>query len=101
MKTTNLWLVLILGFALVTALFPELALAQFSGGAFESKVNGVTSGLINFLLPAASIIGLVYSAILAASGDASAKSRMTLIAICSVVGMLAPLLIRWLQGLVN
>lgn len=80
---------------------PELAQAQFSGGALENKINGVTSGLINFLLPAASIIGLIYSAILAASGDASAKARMTTIAVCSVVGMLAPLIIRWLQGMVN
>jgi len=101
LKHANIWLVVIVAFAALAAFFPELALAQFTGGALESKVNGVTSGLINFLLPAASIIGLVYSAILAASGDASAKSRMTLIAICCVVGMLAPLLIRWLQGLVN
>jgi hypothetical protein len=101
LSRANLWLVLVAGIAVVSVLCPELALAQFTGGALESKVNGVTSGLINFLLPAASIIGLVYSAILAASGDASAKSRMTLIAICCVVGMLAPLLIRWLQGLVN
>lgn len=97
-------MVLFAGFAIVMVLCPELALAlaQFSGGgALESKVNGVTSGLINFLLPAASVIGLIYSAILAATGDASAKARMTTIAICSVVGMLAPLIIRWLQGMVN
>lgn len=94
-------MLLLVGISIFSVFYPEFALAQFSGGALESKVNGVTSGLINFLLPAASIIGLVYSAILAASGDASAKSRMTLIAVCCVVGMLAPMLIRWLQGLVN
>ena len=50
-------MVLFAGFAIVMVLCPELALAQFSGGgALESKVNGVTSGLINFLLPAASVI---------------------------------------------
>ena len=81
-------------------LCPDTAFAQFSGGgALESKVNGVTSGLLNFLLPAASIIGLIYAAILAATGDASAKSRMVLIIIASVVGFLAPLIIRWLQGM--
>ena len=101
MKIENLLLVLFAGFAVFMIFCPELALAQFSGGALESKINGVTSGLINFLLPAASIIGLIYSAILAASGDASAKARMTTIAVCSVVGMLAPLIIRWLQGMVN
>lgn len=88
-------------FGLLMVLYPELVLAQFSGGALENKINGVTSGLINFLLPAASIIGLIYSAILAATGDASAKARMTTIAICCVVGMLAPLIIRWLQSMVN
>jgi hypothetical protein len=81
--------------------FPEFAMAQFGGGGLENKVQGVTSGLINFLLPAASILGLVYSAILAATGDESAKSRMVLIGICSVIGMLAPLIIRWLQGLAS
>ncbi len=97
--TTLVWV----GLAVVclVAVFPELSFAQFSGGALENKINGVTSGLINFLLPAASVIGLIYSAILAATGDASAKARMTTIAICSVVGMLAPLIIRWLQGMVN
>lgn len=86
---------------MVLTLCPELASAQFSGGALESKVGNVTNGLINFLLPAASIIGLVYSAILAATGDGSARSRMTMIAICSVVGMLAPLIIRWLQSMAH
>ena len=101
MKKTSFWMVVFAGFAVLMVLCPELALAQFSGGALENKVNGVTSGLINFLLPAASVIGLIYSAILAATGDASAKARMTTIAICSVVGMLAPLIIRWLQSMVN
>ncbi len=78
---------------------PELALAQFSGGGFESKVQGVTNGLITFLLPAASVIGLVYAAILAATGDASAKQRMILVAVTSLIGMLAPLIIRWIQGM--
>ena len=101
MRNDRLLLVLFAGFAFFIVFCPELALAQFSDVALESKVNGVTSGLINFLLPAASIIGLIYSAILAASGDASAKARMTTIAVCSVIGMLAPLIIRWLQGMVN
>jgi hypothetical protein len=82
-------------------LCPESAFAQFSGGALESKVNGVTNGLINFLLPAASVIGLVYAAILAATGDASAKQRMVLVIVASVVGFLAPLIIRWLQGMAS
>lgn len=101
MRTHGLLLVILAGFAVLAVFCPELAFAQFSGGALESKVNGVTSGLINFLLPAASVIGLVYAAILGATGDASAKGRMVTVAICSIVGMLAPLVIRWLQGIVN
>ena len=79
-------------------LCPELAQAQFAGG-LENKVQSVTSGLINFLLPAASVLGIVYAAILAATGDASAKQRMVLVIIASIVGFLAPLIIRWLQGM--
>jgi hypothetical protein len=90
---------LLAGIALVMAFCPELALAQFAGGGFESKVQGVTNGLITFLLPAASVIGLVYAAILAATGDASAKQRMVLVAVTSLIGMLAPLIIRWIQGM--
>ena len=79
--------------------FPDVAFAQFGGGELESKVGGVTNGLITFLLPAASVIGLVYAAILAATGDASAKQRMVLVAFTSLIGMLAPLIIRWIQGM--
>jgi len=92
-------LALFAGVGLLMIFCPELALAQFAGGGFESKVQGVTNGLITFLLPAASVIGLVYSAILAATGDASAKQRMVLVAVTSLIGMLAPLIIRWIQGM--
>ena len=78
---------------------PDVALAQFGGGGLESKVQGVTNGLLTFLLPAASCIGLIYSAVLAATGDASARQRMVLVAVTSVIGMMAPLIIRWLQGM--
>jgi hypothetical protein len=97
----NFWLLALIGFRIFIAFTPELALAQFGGGGdLESKVHGVTNGLISFLLPAASIIGLVYAAILAATGDASARQRMVLVAVTSIIGMLAPLIIRWLQGMV-
>jgi hypothetical protein len=93
---------LFLGLALVvgvTLLMPELALAQYGGGDFQSKIGGVTRGLVNVLLPAVSVLGLVYAAILAATGDAEAKSRMVLIAVASIVGFLAPMIIRWLQSI--
>lgn len=92
-------LFVLLGLLVFMALSSESALAQFAGGGLEAKVNGITSGLINFLLPAVSIMGLIYSAVLAASGDASAKSRIGLIVFASVVGFLAPLIIGWLKGM--
>ena len=85
-------------FGLFLILLSDPALAQFAGG-FESKVQGVTNGLITFLLPAASVIGLVYAAILAATGDASAKQRMVMVAVTSLIGMMAPMIIRWIQGM--
>ena len=93
------FMVLMAAIGVLMIFCPELALAQFAGGGFESKVQGVTNGLITFLLPAASVIGLVYAAILAATGDASAKQRMILVAVTSLIGMLAPLIIRWIQGM--
>ena len=76
-------------------LFPELGLAQ---SGFESKVNGLTDKLIAVVLPAVSILGLIYAAILAATGDQAAKSRMVLVAFASIVGFLAPIIIGWLKS---
>lgn len=98
MNKITFWTVLFAGFGLLMILCPEFAQAQFAGG-LESKVQSVTSGLINFILPAASVLGIVYAAVLAATGDASAKQRMILVVIASIVGFLAPLLINWLKGI--
>jgi hypothetical protein len=99
-KFTPFWVMVLVGIGVFMIFSPDLAHAQFAGG-LESKVQGVTSGLINFMLPAASVLGLVYAAILAATGDASAKQRMVLVVIASIVGFLAPLIIRWLQGMAS
>lgn len=100
MSRLTLLAVFFVAIGILTVTCPEFAWAQF-GGDLQSKVQGVTNGLINFLLPAAAIMGLVYAAILAATGDASAKQRMVLVLVASLVGMLAPLIIRWLQGMAN
>ncbi|MCB9092874.1 MAG: TrbC/VirB2 family protein [Halobacteriovoraceae bacterium] len=88
--------------AVVTAvfsLFPELAMAQnYGGSGFESRVNSLTNSLITVILPAVSILGLIYAAILAATGDEGAKRRMVLVVIASMVGFLAPMIIRWFQS---
>lgn len=78
-------------------LFPEFAFAQYGGG-FESRVNSLTNSLVTVILPAISILGLIYAAILAATGDAGAKGRMILVVVASIVGFLAPLIIKWLQS---
>lgn len=101
MRVTTVCGLLLFSFLVLAIIFPESASAQLYGGSLESKVNGVTNSLLGFLLPAASIIGLIYAAILAATGDASAKSRMVLIVVASVVGFMAPLIIRWLQGIAS
>ncbi len=88
-----------LAFAAVMVLVPELSFAQsYGGGEFQNRMSGLTSNLVNVLLPAVSILGLVYAAILAAMGDESSKSRMVLVILASIVGFLAPLFIRWLQS---
>ena len=81
----------------VFLIMPEMSFAQYGGGDFQSKIGSVTRSLVDVLIPAVSILGLAYAAILAATGDAEAKSRMVLIAIASIVAFLAPMIIHWLQ----
>lgn len=101
MKNNNYFFPLsILFLGLIIYLDPTFAWAQsFGGGSgFESRVNGFTNKLITFILPSIGALGLVYAAILASMGDEAAKKRMTLVIIASVVGCLAPMLIRWMQS---
>lgn len=87
---------------LAVLILPELLLAQsFGATGFENKVNDLTSKLIKVVLPAFSVIGLIYAAILAATGDESAKPRMTMIFVTSIIGFIAPLIIRWLQSIMG
>ena len=78
---------------------PNHALAQLWGGSsFENKIGSFTDDLISVVLPAVAILGLLYAAMLAMSGDEGAKRRMVLVVIASVVGFLAPPIIRWFQS---
>jgi hypothetical protein len=96
---------LFVGVAVVVTLYPHVSFADDFGGiggdALSQRVGGLTNKIIGTILPAISTLGLVYSAILAASGDQGAKPRMVLIIIASCVGFLAPLVIRWFQGAVG
>lgn len=101
-----MWLVLLMvGIFIVFTLYSNSSFAQDMGGiggdALSQRVNGLTNKIIGTILPAISILGLVYSAILAASGDQGAKGRMVLVIIASVIGFLAPIVIRWFQSAVG
>ena len=95
MKLKNL-MVLCLLIIVILGVFPEFAFANFGG--FESRVNGLTRSIITVVLPALSIFGLIYASILAVTGDASAKGRIITVVVCSVIGFLSPLIIKWLQS---
>jgi hypothetical protein len=84
--------------ASTVVLWPELLFADYGGGDFQGRMNGLTANLVNVLMPAVAILGLVYAAILAAMGDESSKSRMVLCIFASCVAFLAPLFIHWLQS---
>ena len=88
-----------LAFVAFMTLVPDMAFADYGGGEFQNRMSGLTRNLVNVLLPAVSILGLVYAAILAAMGDEGSKQRMIMVAVASIVGFLAPILIRWLQSI--
>jgi len=97
MKNQNIWFGLLgLGVMGICIFSPELALANFGG--FESRVNSLTRSVVTVILPALSILGLIYASMLAVTGDGAAKSRITTVVVCSVIGFLAPLIIKWLQS---
>lgn len=102
MISKNIWLVgaiMMVGGLLFVA---DPALAQsFGGSGFESRIQGFTNNLMSVIFPAVAILGLLYAAMLAASGDEGAKKRMILVVIASVIGFLAPLIIRWFQSAVG
>ena len=101
MKRYHLWMVVALvAMVGILYLFPESAFAQWAGtgGGFESKMSDLTSKLVTVVLPILSILGLVYAVFLALTGDASGKGRIIMVIVCSIVGFLAPSIIRWLQS---
>jgi len=87
------FLLLLVGFL---ALNPELALAQ--AGSFDTKVSSLTNMIVGKILPAVAVFGLVYAAILAATGDESSKRRMVLVIVASIVGILAKFIIPMFQS---
>ena len=89
------FLLLVMGIMVFT---PEIAFAQ--SGSFDSKVNSITNMIVGKILPAVAVFGLVYAAILAATGDESSKRRMVLVIVASIVGILAKFIIPLFQSAV-
>ena len=84
--------------------FPENALASFpdiliGGSNFESRMSSFTTKLVTTLLPIVSILGLVYACFLALTGDGAAKQRITMVIICTAIGLLAPVIIPWVKSI--
>ncbi len=77
---------------------PELVFAQ--SASFDTKVNSITNMIVGKILPAVAVFGLVYAAILAATGDESSKRRMVLVIVASIVGILAKFIIPMFQSAV-
>lgn len=90
-------LILIFWFLMIGLSLLDPVWAQIMGSGLESRMRGLTNQLLTVVLPLMSVLGLVYSAILALIGDGSAKGRIIMVIICSVIGFLAPHIIRWFQ----
>jgi hypothetical protein len=99
MIAKNQWIICLVAIVGSVLLFSDPVLAQgFGGGGFEGRIKGLTDNIISVILPAVAILGLLYAALLAASGDEGAKRRMVLVVIACVIGFLAPVIIRWFQS---
>lgn len=91
-------LLLFLTAAICLIFFPEDTFAQAAG--FDRKVDSLTNMIVSKILPTVAVFGLVYAAILAAAGDESSKKRMVLVALASIVGILAKFIIPLFQSAV-
>lgn len=89
---------LLLAILAAMAFVPELGFAQYGGGGFESKMSGLTSKLLTVVLPFSSILGIIYAVILAMNGESGAKGRIITVVGCSIVGFIAPQIIRFFQA---
>ena len=94
-----LGLALVLGLVIlgILGLWTDEALA-FIGSGFESRMEHLTSRLVSVVLPLLSVLGLVYAVFLALIGDGAARGRIVTVIVCSVIGFLAPYIIRWFQS---
>ena len=88
-------------FAVVSIIYPEIVFAGVVKSGFENKMANLQNKFSTFILPVMSVLGLVMAAILAATGNEGAKSKIWFCLIGSGVGFLAPYIIGWIQGILN
>ena len=98
LKLACLFVGLGLGLGVFVLLFPTEAGAFLLGSGFEGRMEQLTNRLVSVILPLLSILGLVYAVFLALLGDGAARSRIVTVIVCSVIGFLAPYIIRWFQS---
>ena len=84
---------------LLTIVLPELGFTQY--GDFQSKMTGLTQKLLTVFLPAGSILGLIWCAVLGLSGNPEAKQKMGVVLACCVFGLFAPAVIRLISSGMN
>ena len=100
MKKSQAYLLLGL-FAAVCIICPEVVFAGVVKSGFENKMANLQNKFSTFILPVMSVLGLVIAAILAATGNEGAKSKIWFCLIGSGIGFLAPYIIGWMQGILN
>jgi len=67
----------------------------------ESTLSNMQNKLINTILPAVAILGLVFAGISFAVGNENAKRHMGWAIMGTIIGFAAPSIIRFVQGMAN
>ncbi len=82
--------------SLFTFLTPVLAMASV-----ESTLDNMQNKLINTILPAVAILGLVFAGLSFAVGNENAKKHMAWAIMGTILGFAAPSIIHFLQGVAH
>ena len=81
--------------------FAAGAVPMLARASVESSLMAVQSKLINFILPVAGIIGLIFAGLSFVMGRENARAHLVLAIIGAGVGFGAPSLIEFIRGMVN
>ena len=87
------------GLGVLMFVCPDVAFAQFGGGGLESRIEGITKTEFITFVPAASRLVLSITRSWLRLEYRAAGQRMVVVAVTCAIGMMAPFIIRWLQGM--